>query len=234
MLTSLRNKVVIYSGSSYDFEENESIRFLSEREKSRASQILHEEDRRCFVITRAVLRKLISIYTGLPNKEIKFQKGINGKLSVPNSELKFNVTHSKSDIVIALTLANEIGVDIESRDRLVDHNKLIDTFFSENEKTVFDKLEEIMKPQSFINCWTRKEAILKAKGVGLSFPVKLLEVSFIGSEPARVISTGWSQMEKKEWFLESVELPRNYVGAVAVHGKVEDLKVISLKELKIV
>ena len=72
--------------------------------------------------------------------------------------------------------------------------------------------------QALFTAWTRKEAYLKAKGLGLSTPSDHVEVTLIPGEPAVLLTVQWNPQEAKCWILQNLKLTPDYVGAVAVEG----------------
>ena len=72
---------------------------------------------------------------------------------------------------------------------------------------------------AFYTCWTRKEAVIKARGTGLSTPLDQFEVSFSPGQLAELIATHWDPQEIKQWSLHALDVPQSYVAAVAIKGQ---------------
>jgi 4'-phosphopantetheinyl transferase len=74
------------------------------------------------------------------------------------------------------------------------------------------------KLEAFYNCWTRKEAYIKAHGKGLSLPLDSFDVSFAPWEPPRLLITKDEPHERSLWTLLDLKPGFSYVGALAVKG----------------
>ncbi len=224
----------VYYGSLSGYEAASFYDLLSEEEKERAFGIIASADRNRFIVSRAWLRILLGSYLSEQPEHIQFEYSLNGKPYVKGrKDLQFSLAHTRGMVVIGLLRDDELGLDIEHLDRKIDTTKLSEFIFSPQEAIAFRSYEKGSRQEAFINCWTRKEAFVKAKGAGLSFPVKELEVSFAKDEKAKVLSTLWNEQEKEEWYLESFDLPGNYRAAVAVQGRVSSLELIAIKKFQV-
>jgi 4'-phosphopantetheinyl transferase len=133
--------------------------------------------------------------------------------------------------MLGFTRNSAIGVDVESLNRPFDIDKLSGFLFSDKELQKFKSSDEAHHSEHFVNCWTRKEAVLKAKGLGFTIPPNQLEVSFLNDEMPSVLSTMWAEQEQSEWFLKSLDFPGRYRGAVAVQGVIESIEVERITSL---
>jgi len=198
---------------------------LDATEKERALKFRFRKDRYCFIIARGVLRKLLSIYLDVTPVEIKFQFGRNGKPYVNHpSDIKFNISHSGDTILLGFVQRYSIGIDVEYTKRKVDVEKIAQLFFSEEEVSSLFALDQAYHTQAFYNCWTRKEAFIKAEGSGLSFPLDQFVVSLDSTKEATLIDTKWDKKEKEKWALNTIEPGKDYIGAVSVKGAVSDIQ----------
>ena len=102
--------------------------------------------------------------------------------------LRFNLAHSHELALYAFTRGREIGVDIEYLRALPDADQIADRFFSARENATLQALPASQRRQAFFNCWTRKEAYIKAIGKGLSQPLDQFEVSLAPGDPARLLT----------------------------------------------
>ena len=91
------------------------------------------------------------------------------------------------------------------------------------------QLPQSARNEAFFNCWTRKEAFIKAKGLGLSLPLDQFDVS-IGSKQAAVLQTRWDEDEARRWLLLPIKMNLSYVAAVAVEGQHCELKCWDIDE----
>lgn len=198
---------------------------LNEVERERASKYRFDNDRDCFVIARGVLRKLLGNYLNMSPEAINFKFGKYGKpFLIASNGIEFNVSHSGDTIVLGFIKDDIIGVDVEFTKRKIEINKIVEHFFSDEEIAALFSLDKSYHTQAFYNCWTRKEAFIKALGSGLSFPLDQFVVSLDSAKEALLLDTKWDAKEKKNWVLKSFEPAENYIGAVSVKGLVTDLK----------
>lgn len=143
---------------------------LSAEEWQRGQRFLREEHRRRFCMARAFLRLILARYLGIKPEHIQFREGIHGKLYLADSQLplEFNVSHSEDLALYAVTLDNEIGIDIEWMNPSLEIQPLAARVFTPEEYQTLLALPARQQLPAFYRLWTRKEAYLKALGLGLS------------------------------------------------------------------
>jgi len=93
---------------------------------------------------------------------------------------------------------------------------MLSVFFSARENATLRAIPDSRKLEAFFNCWTRKEAYIKAVGEGLSRPLDQFEVSLAPGEPAQLLSVEGASEETANWSLEALVPAPGYVAAVAV------------------
>lgn len=147
-------------------------RWLTQKERERLQRFRNAESRAVYISAHAVLNALLQTYTGIPVPQLPFAYGPQQKplldLDLEKPTLGFNLSHSKGYFLIGLAKSQEIGVDVESHRVKVRIEHLAQQFFHPNEQAA---LKESPHPrQLFFDLWVRKEAFLKATGMGLSFP----------------------------------------------------------------
>jgi 4'-phosphopantetheinyl transferase len=196
-------------------------KLLTSDEADRAARFHFEADRRHYIAARGCLRNLLGRYLGMHPAEIRFNYNEFGKpsLAEPNKhELNFSLAHSGSLALYALTLKRQIGVDLEfiRRDFAVD--EIAHRFFSAGEVEGLDRIPAALRHVAFFNCWTRKEAFVKAIGAGLSTPLDQFEVSLAPNEPVALLQTHWDRRDAARWSLAELDPGPGYVAAVAVAG----------------
>lgn len=219
------------------FSKNEFLfpsfeRLLSPGEIERAGRFKFEKDRNSFVITRGVLRTLLSGYLEIPPSEIRLKYTPYGKPFLPNGNLKFNVSHSGDMAVFAFVLDTEVGIDIEKVKHDFDVMELARNFFSKYEVAAMENIPETELKRAFYRCWTRKESFIKAEGSGLSFPLDQFAVSLDDDEEASLIHTQWDLHEKDKWSLYSFLPGRHYIGALAIRHQLKGIEYGNWDEIK--
>jgi 4'-phosphopantetheinyl transferase len=135
-----------------------------------------------------------------------------------SDELRFNVSHSHGLALYAVTRRRKIGIDIERVRPISGPEQLAARFFSAGENAELCALPEHVKHEAFFNCWTRKEAYVKARGEGLSLPLNQFDVSLNPGEPARLLRVERDPQEAARWSLQGLTPAPGYVAALAVEG----------------
>lgn len=197
-------------------------RFLSAEELTRVDRYHFDRDRNRFVVRRGFLRTILGHYLGAKPDDLEFEYTRYGKPYLGNQfagdEIRFNLSHSHGLVLYAISLNSDIGVDLELvRPELVSE-EIAERFFSPTEVSILHALPEDVQPRAFFNCWTRKEAFVKARGEGLSLPLDQFNVSLGPGEKAALLSTKWDPQEASRWSLLDLNLGSDYIGALAVEG----------------
>jgi 4'-phosphopantetheinyl transferase len=192
---------------------------LDSDEVSRAGRFHFEKDRNHFIVGRALLRTILGSYLNLDPMILRIGYGRQGKPFLPDhAALRFNLSHSAGMALIAVTLNREIGIDLERIRPEFATEAIAEQFFSHQETSTLRALRTDEQPEAFFNCWTRKEAYLKARSDGLSFPLDEFSVSLIPGEPAALLNFASEPDEMGRWSLIHLSPGLGYVGALAVAG----------------
>jgi phosphopantetheinyl transferase len=148
----------------------EQLGVLDASERDRATRFHFEEDRYRFQKTRAALRLLLGDYLAIDPREVEFHEGPHGKpyLEGSQSDLQFNVSHTKGAAVLAFARGFEIGIDIEHARRRIDIEGVGRKVFTPIEQASISELGSASGLRQFFRFWTAKEAYLKATGSGLT------------------------------------------------------------------
>lgn len=196
--------------------------FLTPDEQRRADRFYFEKDRRQFTVARGALRMLLGGYLNIEPSRIRFRYSHYGKPRLdggdPDNSLRFNLSHSHGLTVMAFALGRELGIDVEWLRPDLACDEIAERFFSPAELAALRALHPDQRLQGFFNCWTRKEAYIKAIGTGLSTPLDQFDVSLAPGEPARLLATRIQPSEVQRWSLEALNLELGYAGAIAVEG----------------
>ena len=192
---------------------------LSDSERERAGRYLFARDREPFTITRARLRLLLGRHLGLDPRCVEFGTSNTGKPTLPGTALSFNVSHTRGMALIALALGMELGVDVECVRSLPTYLDMATRYFTPGEAQRLNALHPTESERAFFHVWTRKEAFLKAIGLGLSHGLERFEVSVPPDEPCRLLHIDGDTNIAAGWTLMNLELDEGYVGALAVEGQ---------------
>jgi len=142
------------------------LKFLSPDEVRRAEKFRFDLHRKRFIITRAALRSILSLYVKIKPKNIQIQYADRGKPFILSS-LQFNLSHSHERAVFAIANQVQVGIDIE-KIRSDYKDEVAKRFFSTEEYEAFALLPHSQKVTNFFKIWTQKEALVKATGEGLA------------------------------------------------------------------
>jgi 4'-phosphopantetheinyl transferase len=144
---------------------------VGDEERSRADRFVFGADRVRFLIAHAALRRCLADELGCAAGDLRFERGPFGKprLAFPEAgSLSFSLSHSRSLALIAWRKEAELGIDVEDIDPAVDPVSLAVRVFSVPEQRTLAALSEEARRAAFFDLWTRKEALLKALGTGLT------------------------------------------------------------------
>jgi 4'-phosphopantetheinyl transferase len=202
---------------------------LSDEEKQRADRFYFEKDRQQYLTGRATLRELLGRYLECPPASIVFEFNEFGKPSVPNGlDLKFNISHSGGLALMGFTLAASIGVDLEKIKAGMEIEQIASRFFSSREKEEILQLPAHRQADAFYQCWTSKEAFIKAHGQGLSLPLDQFEVEVNPDRVAALKAVHWEPELVEQWDLYGFTPLKNFVGAVVCDRKIEEVSFYAL------
>jgi 4'-phosphopantetheinyl transferase len=192
---------------------------LSPDEYARARRFFFEPDRSRYVISHRALRLLLGRYLGVEPAAITFRRGDHGKPALDNdADLRFNLSTSHQMALLAVTTRREVGIDIEyEREDFADKDAAR-RFFSPREIAALNTVPPEMYTEAFFNCWTRKEAYIKAIGLGLSMPLDQFSVSLRPGEPAQLLEVIGQPGELERWSMSNLEPGESYAAALVVEG----------------
>jgi 4'-phosphopantetheinyl transferase len=177
---------------------------LSPAERARAGRFRFESGRAHYLVCRGALRQRLSEVLAIPPAEIEFSYNPYGKPETPG--VHFNVSHAGDYAFIAISKTRVVGVDIERVSRAHLSDRIPERFFSPSEVRALRSLPEPDQLRAFFICWTRKEAYVKARGLGLSLALDSFDVSL--DHPARFLRG------VEGWEIESLPAPEGYAAAL--------------------
>lgn len=189
---------------------------LSDEEQERAARFVFDLHRNRFIAGRSVLRSLLGRYLRISPAKVDFHYTPYGKPEIAGSRIRFNVSHSEDRAIIGLTLDDPLGVDVERLRPVQDCLGLAERFFSDPERSQLASLPEELHNEAFLNCWTRKEAFIKALGEGLSHPLDTFQVSLVPGQPARLVSVAGLADFDRHWSMIELLPGPGFIGACAV------------------
>jgi 4'-phosphopantetheinyl transferase len=201
---------------------------LSVEELARAKRFKFDVHRNRFIAGRGALRAILGKTLGASPATLRFEYQTNGKPELAgefaSAGIHFNVTHTEDLALVAVTRVGRIGVDVEGVRAIKNADELVARFFSPRENETFQKVPEEEKPAAFFNLWTRKEALLKATGEGITRSLSLVEVSFLPGEPARLLAVSGDSEKAAEWSLRELTPATGFTGAIAIKRKTSNIE----------
>jgi 4'-phosphopantetheinyl transferase len=196
-----------------------SAALLSDAERHRARRFAFDRDASRFIVARARLRQLLAARLGVRAQAVEFEYGAYGKPALSrrfaDSDLHFNISHCDDVAAYAFSRGHAIGIDVEAVREISDADDIAAHYFSRRENAMYRTLKPCDRPLGFFNCWTRKEAFVKALGDGLSMPLGRFDVTLVPGEPAKVLRVESTPGDDSGWWLDSFSPAAGYVAAIA-------------------
>ncbi|RMD93916.1 MAG: 4'-phosphopantetheinyl transferase superfamily protein [Calditrichaeota bacterium] len=203
-------------------------RTLSVQELQRAQRFYFQKDREHYIIAHGILRDILSRYLKIEPTQLNFYCNPFGKPYLTENSggqfLKFNLSHSDGIAMYAIAHNREVGIDVERIRPDFASEQIAERFFSQQEIAILRSLPENLQVEGFFNCWTRKEAFIKAIGQGLSFGLDKFAVSLTPEEPARLLNVYDCSQKVRDWVLEEISFNSHFKAAIAVQGNQCSLK----------
>jgi 4'-phosphopantetheinyl transferase len=198
---------------------------LSNQEKTQANKFINNYLKDRYVISHGLLRHLLAFYIGINPENIEYSFNQFGKPFLNNNTcgMQFNMSHSKDYAAYIMSLDCQVGIDIEWKDKNMNFQDILESVLSPSEIIFFNQLTPEEKFNTFYSTWTKKEAIIKAIGQGLSYPLKAIEImNSLGDK--RTYHTA----NKDTFHYLDLSLPNDYAGAAALTRKSDNFIQINL------
>lgn len=174
-------------------------------------------------MARGGLRDILGRYLKRSPGQIRFVYNEKGKPGLREMDegrvISFNLSHSGEIVIYALTTGRDIGIDLEKTRMLDDLDGLARSNFSAAEQAALRTLPPHLQHQAFFNCWTRKEAYIKALGDGLLYPLDRFEVTLKPSDSARLVKVEGYPAEAGRWHMEALSVCEGYTAALIAEGQ---------------
>jgi 4'-phosphopantetheinyl transferase len=191
---------------------------LSPEEKAKAVRFHFPSHQTRYVVSHGLLRTILAAYLPVPPAGIVFEHNQWGKPGIAGAEVFFNMSHSGDRAVYAVAPEAQVGVDIECIRPVSDHAAIAARYFAEAEaREVLSTAPGVRLP-AFYNCWTRKEAYIKALGMGLSAPLDNFQVTLVPEHPPRFVTIDGDSEQAGKWSLFDLRPAPGYIGALAIWG----------------
>ena len=191
---------------------------LTPDEISKAAQFSAPCDRHRLIAVRGILRELLAAYLNRLPAALELDCGHCGKPALPMDDsdllIRLNLSLSRGLALYAFAHGREVGIDLELIQTVFCADEVAERFFSPRELAELRALPPESRSEGFFNCWTRKEAYVKACGGGLQIPLDSFDVSLTPGHPHEL-----SSADSLRWSLRSFQPALGFVAAVVAEGR---------------
>ncbi len=196
--------------------------YLSDEEKHRADRFVFDRDRVRYTVAHAVLRHLLSRCCGLAPESLRFDTTAAGKPSLQidpgqSLPLHFNLSHSDNRALLGVSPV-ELGVDLERVRSDVETLAISRHYFFGSERDSIEAAPSQERDNAFFRYWVAKEAVLKAQGIGLGFPLDKFRVDFLPDGQTAHVETFDPAALRQGWHVRMLQCEEGWFGAVVAHG----------------
>jgi 4'-phosphopantetheinyl transferase len=198
----------------------EYLSLLDTGERARAERFLHEVDRERYIFGHGLLRVLLGRYLNRPPGSIMLQRGEFGKPFLAGHPIHFNLSDTKDAVLLAVA-TEPIGADIETMDRRTDHKSVAGHFFTPREVGSIAGTAD--GKRRFLELWTRKEAVLKASGVGIMDDLHSLEVGE-AHNTMTIVHPDFVRLAAPEYFVRTIHVGAEHVVSVASASPITEVQ----------
>ncbi|MCF6522339.1 4'-phosphopantetheinyl transferase superfamily protein [Streptomyces sp. JJ36] len=206
---------------------------LSPEERHRADRFYFLHDRAQFVTARSLLRRCLSQYADIAPSEWEFEFNSFGKPAVHRRlgvDLDFNLSHSRGMCMLGVTRERPIGVDVEKRDARISLPDLLHQVLSEAELEELRHLPARAWKSRFLDVWVFKEAYAKARGQGISLPLRDISFLFAGGPQPRLTLKPSLGDRPDDWLYDFVRVPADFHAAVCIGRRGDERLRLVLRE----
>ena len=200
---------------------------LSEDELRRAARFHFDHDRDHWVAAHGLLRVILGRYLASSPASLQFGCGPFGKPKLIGEALQFNLSHTGGQALLAVARQREVGVDIERLRSDFSPEELGGHTLSSQEQADLDSLPPKQRHHAFLTLWTGKEAYIKARGLGLSFPLSKLTLrpspQSLVFQVEDTADTGF----QTPLSLQQLPVSEDFVAALAVEGSLTAIRLLA-------
>ena len=201
---------------------------LAEDERLRAGEFHFRALRDDFIVSRGLLRVLLSRLGCAAPADFIFTYGPHGKPALDGDlgwSLSFNVSHSGGILACAFARGCDVGIDIEFQRSLAECEAIARRVFSPAEYRELMSVAEPVRSVAFYDCWVRKEAFVKALGGGFSVPLDSFQVSLVPGRAAALLHVHDTGGEERAWTIHAFSPAPRFSSAVAVRDRQKRVRV---------
>jgi 4'-phosphopantetheinyl transferase len=217
----MRPEAVVHLVSIPREPQESDVALLSREERREASRFRFVRDRSSFVTARAAARRYLAVQLGTAPHRVTIVRDSAGRPRLRGNaadDIDFNISHSGSLAAVALSCGRRIGVDVERRRADRDLRSLVPDVMGPCEREMLHELDDARFVRAFYACWTRKEAIVKAIGAGIGYPLTGIDLPALpAGGVVRVAAQGLKGTEQA-WSVRTLERSDGFTLSVALEG----------------
>lgn len=203
-------RVVLFDSAPWAALCADAENLLDSREHERARRFRHARDRDTYVLAHACWRVALGLTLATDAANVPLVSSESGQPQLPDTGYATSLSHSDSHVAIAIAKANAVGVDIERSPPRNALHDLIDVLCAPVEAAALETLPIAARTPALLALWTRKEALLKAFGIGLrETPASIV------ADVERSIEPPASAPDAPACRVYQLDLPTPWVGALA-------------------
>ncbi|MFZ1663773.1 MAG: 4'-phosphopantetheinyl transferase superfamily protein [Flavobacteriales bacterium] len=192
-------------------------KLLDTEELQRADRFRFVHDRERFILGHGLLREILGRHLNADPTKLELQRGEFGKPFLRGNPVQFNLSDTKDGLLVALA-QQPVGADIETLHRSTDHTSVAEHYFTPNEVAGMAAAKD--SKRRFLELWTRKEAVLKACGVGLMDDLHSLEVGRVLNQ-LTISHPEFVRMAAAEYHVRTFEVGTHHLVSLAAEGEFE-------------
>jgi len=194
---------------------------LSVQERSQFQRFYFARDSHQYLISRALLRSILSGYTGVLPQYLEFPRNDYGRPELKASSeriscLNFNLSHTNGLVLCAVAPVTDIGADVECNSRKTNYSGIFSRFFSQQEQNDLQQMQEDKRRYRFFEYWTLKESYIKALGKGLSIPLNRFGFSISEGPAKQIFFHTQVGDDDKQWQFFLFNPSEQYTAAISV------------------
>jgi 4'-phosphopantetheinyl transferase len=190
------------------------VHLLDDAERVYASALRGRQQRDRYVTAHAMLRSVLAERTGVDPARVRIARRPCARCSAPHGKpflsgqpsTTFSLSHSGDITVAAVAIDHEVGVDVEDLAKMRNIQALATKTLSDAERGYFESSGA--DAECFLRLWTRKEAVLKASGLGITRRLSTVDIP----------PTAATAEYEGTWSLVELDLPAGFVGTLAAAG----------------
>lgn len=215
------------AGFKLDELEQQGLMRLDAQERARYERYELIRSRRQLLLSRAMLRTVLTRYLGA---DVAIRIAEHGRPElVQASPLSFNLSHSRDRVIVAVSSAGPVGVDVEYAARPRRVERLMTRYFSDLEQAALLTLPPEERLARFYRLWALKESYIKARGLGLAIPLGDFSFEFLDPEERGItihFSRSQAAQSAEHWSFWSDQIAgKDYAFGLALNTDMKGVRV---------